>query len=152
MLGRGASTGGTTAPPPTLPLVGYAPFTFRRCARAFRGSSGSPSASNLSELVPIERAPSLSSRGTGFASTSFDPSRRASVESQFLGREGFSIRDRYVEFEGYFFVSCKSLEFWKKSFLFTPSSRVEVFFVVKIKNINSTVLLFINHSMIHYNS
>lgn len=58
MLGRGASTGGTTAPP--LPLVGYAPFTFRRCARAFRGSSGSPSASNLSELVPIERAPSLS--------------------------------------------------------------------------------------------
>lgn len=92
MLGRGASTGGTTAPPPTLPLVGYAPFTFRRCARAFRGSSGSPSASNLSELVPIERAPSLSSRGTGFASTSFDPSRRASVESMhrsFWGGEDF---------------------------------------------------------------
>lgn len=81
--------------PPPLPLVGYAPFTFRRCARAFRGSSGSPSASNLSELVPIERAPSLSSRGTGFASTSFvgDRSRRRRASELMYCGEG-TIFDR----------------------------------------------------------
>lgn len=135
MLGRGASTGGTTAPPPTLPLVGYAPFTFRRCARAFRGSSGSPSASNLSELVPIERAPSLSSRGTGFASTSFDPSRRASVESMhrsFWGGEDFQ---QEIDTQNSRDISLfrKSLEFWKKSFLLPFEQKWKFFSLLKLK-------------------
>lgn len=114
MLGRGASTGGTTAPP--LPLVGSLLSLFvvvlvlfvGRAVRLRPQTCPNWYRSNVHRVF----------RGTGFASTSFvgDRSRhrRASAES---------IEDRYVGFEEYFecisfyFVTLYwNLEFGKKIF------------------------------------